>query len=86
MKKEEKFSQPASVKVEEAVTTHQHGIFTIIENKEKFMVAIQRYLVSSKKFKTLQEAKTYCNSKPWELIVNVTCLTVKLMQENEESK
>lgn len=61
-------------------------MFAVMKNKEtnKFTLLVGKYKVSNKEFASIDEANEYVNSKPYELIVNVSCLICKLT--NEEKK
>ena len=87
MKNEEKYSQKAKVKnVQEnkPLQIVQHELFNIIKGPQGYFLAVQNKIVSSKTFKSVEEAKKYINSKPWELLVNVSCICFDIMNENKE--
>ena len=52
----------------------------------KFMIGACGQFVSKKEFKTLENAEKYIATRPWELIINLNYITIKLIQEHEESK
>lgn len=56
-------------------------VVEVAENK--FLIGAFGMIVSSKEFETLQDAEDYINSKPWELIINLSTLAFKKLQEYE---
>lgn len=86
MNNQEKFTNEVTIKDQKKINTYKRGIFTIAENENKFYVLVQNYVVSEKTFDKLNDAERYINSKPWELIINVTSLTQKLVQQHEKSQ
>lgn len=86
MTTQEKFSKQVEIKNKKTITTHKFGIFTIAEKEEKFFVLVRNYVVSAKEFDTLKQAQNYIKSKPWELIINVSCLMQKLIKDNEKAQ
>lgn len=86
MNPQEKYSNEVTVKNQTKINTYKRGIFTIAEKDGKFHILVQNYIVSEKTFDKLEKAEKYINSKPWELIINVTSLTLKLVQQHEKSK
>lgn len=67
---------------EQKQTITQHDVFAIVE-KEKTFIAIGNTIISEKTFKNTEEAISYINSKPYELIINTCCY---IMQLNNEKK
>lgn len=86
MNNQEKFTNEVTIKDQKKINTYKRGIFTIAENENKFYVLVQNYVVSEKTFDKLKDAERYIKSKPWELIINVTSLTQKLVQQHEKSQ
>lgn len=86
MKPQDKFTKEVEVKNAKTISTYKRGIFTIAEKDNKFHILVQNYIVSEKTFDTLKQAERYVASKPWELIINVTSLTQKLVQQHEKSQ
>lgn len=73
-KKKEEYKQKAVVQNEEVRKVHQHEtIFTIPEINGNFCICVGNKIISKQNFISLEEAKAYIDSKPWELIVNATC-------------
>lgn len=61
---------------------HQTKLFTYLEiEKEKFIICLGNTKVSELTFKTLKAAQDYVHRKPWELIINVMCLTTEKIVE-----
>lgn len=85
MNTKETYTQEAVIKSQSNITTTKRGIFTIAQKDGKYYILVQNYIVSEKTFDTFKQAERYMNSKPWELIINVTSLTQKLIKENEKS-
>lgn len=57
--------------------------------ERKFTICIGKTRISSKEFKTFKEAKTYVESKPYELIINSACFCMETSQkikQNETNK
>lgn len=59
-------------------------LFSFAKTQEGIVILVGKYRVSSKTFKTFEEAEAYVNSKPYELIINLSVLFNKF--ENENSK
>lgn len=55
------------------------------EEKQFRIGACSQYM-SEKVFDTKKDAESYIDSKPWELIINLNFLTIKLYNENEKTK
>lgn len=85
MNPNETYTNEVEVKNQKTISTHKRGIFTIAEKDDKFYILVQNYVVSEKTFDTLKQADNYIKSKPWELIINVTSLTQKIIKQNEKS-
>lgn len=61
-------------KTKQAKIENYETIFTLVEiEKGKIKIAVTNKIISAKEFKTMKEAKSYIDSKPWELIINATC-------------
>lgn len=50
------------------------NIFQVANVQGRYMIAVMDKIVTKKSFETQEEAIEYIDSKPWELIINVTCL------------
>lgn len=59
----------------------QEDIFLIVRNDKKYLIAITNQIVSRKQFETVEEAREYIQSKPWELILNATAVMMKHLEE-----
>lgn len=72
-------------KVTEIVTNQveQEEMFLIINRDGKYMIALTNQIVSKKQFETLEEAREYINSKPWELILNTAAVMAKFATTEE---
>lgn len=76
--------QQADIKVSELNKTHQKDIFLIVEHNGVYLIALTNQIVSKQQFNTLEEAETYVDSKPWELILNATAVMMTII--NNENK
>lgn len=74
-------------------TVHQSKTFPFViveqtttqdeESTTKFSIAVNNQIVSEKTFSTIEQAEKYIKSRPWDLIINLMGLTIKIMKENE---
>lgn len=86
-KKKENYGKVPHVEVENTTKTEQYEtIFTLVERKEGVKIAVADKLISKLNFTNLEEAKQYIDSKPWELIVNATCLLYDLTKNVKNNK
>lgn len=60
------------------------GIFDIVENGGNFYIGVAGKLVTPKNFSNAEEARIYIDSKPWDLIINVSCLCMDLSKTNKK--
>lgn len=63
---------------------HQYGLFNIVDHDGEFLVAVGNQIVSRVKCNSLMQAQSYIDSKPWEVIFNISAMFAKL--NNEQSK
>lgn len=78
--------QKPIVSEENFTKVHVHEkIFQIVENKGSFVIAVANKIVTTNNFATLDEAKAYIDSKPWELVINVTCLIYDMGQKKKKN-
>lgn len=94
----EQLKKTSKVKKTESTTVHNSKVkpFQIVqvtttneetqEETSKFMIGACGQFVSEKEFKSLENAEKYIATRPWELIINLNYITIKLIQEHEESK
>lgn len=61
-------------------------LFSFAKTKEGILILVGKFRVSSKTFKSFEEAEAYVNSKPYELIINLSVLFNKFENENKETK
>ena len=67
--------QTPIVKNDELTKVHHfEEIFSIVEHNGTFQIAVGNKLVDEQKFTSLKAAQDYISSKPWKLLINVTCL------------
>ena len=88
----------SKVKKTESTTVHDSKVepFQIVQvtttNEEtkkettKYMIGVCGQFVSKKEFKSMESAEIYIARKPWELIINLNYVTIKMVQEYEKSK
>lgn len=77
---------------EQLITTEKYEIFTIVEDITEGIdvkIVLGNYMVKNG-FESIENAKAYIDSKPWELISAVTSIytmyTIKQINENENEK
>ena len=64
-----------------------HELFTLVKNDDGVKIAVGNYQISKKTFPTWADAEKYIAQKPYEILVNATCLFTHLqMKENEKFK
>lgn len=83
-KKEKEFKNEPEVKITEQVQTEKYLVFDLVTRNGEVYICITNYILSQSKFKNIEEAKAYIDSKPWELIVNASCCLMEL--SNKQSK
>lgn len=75
-------------KIEEFKTNQveQEDLFLIVNKDGKYLIALTNKIVSKQQFNTLEEARNYVQSKPWELILNATAVMMNYLQKPEDIK
>lgn len=71
------------VKVTESNVTKFADIFDIVKHQGNFFIGVAGKLVSAKSFATKEEAEQFIAEKPWELIINVSCLMYDLSKKTK---
>lgn len=61
-------------------------MFTLVKNKNGVRIAIGNYQIAKKVFANWADAEAYIAKKPYEILVNVTCLFSQMHIKNENSK
>lgn len=61
-------------------------LFALAKTEEGVIILVGKFRVSRKAFKTFEEADEYIKARPYEILINVTALMVKLNQEDEKQK
>lgn len=61
-------------------------IFTLVKSKNGVKIAIGNYQVSKNVFTSFEQAEKYIASKPYEILINVTCLFTEMRMKNENTK
>lgn len=80
MTKETKMVVKSTEKKQPQVEIYE-DIFAIVEIQGNYGIGIAGKMVVNRPFATKEEAKAYIDSKPWELIINATCLIYDLGKE-----
>ena len=62
------------------------SMFTLVKKDEKVKIAIGNYQVSKKEFDTFNQADQYLATKPYEILINVTCLFAQKHLEEQFKK
>lgn len=92
--KQEQVTMPTKATESTTIYESKHFPFQIVEittsknNKEKktFKIGMCGQFVSEKTFTELDKAEKYISSRPWELITNMVCVTIKNAIEYERSQ
>lgn len=61
-------------------------LFGLAKTEEGVIILVGKFRVSRKAFKTFEEADEYIKTRPYEILINVTTLMVKLNQEEEKQQ
>lgn len=61
-------------------------IFAIVPKNGVFLIGVGGQIMTPKTFATPEEAKSYIDQKPWELIVNTTCMIYDLSKSVKNNK
>ena len=61
-------------------------LFNFVLHEEKYRITVGNQVVSSKKFDTLEQAETYANQKPWELISNLQVIVANIVWKQNHEK
>lgn len=81
------YTQPTRLENIEIQEVNVEEIFGIVKNGNHYLITVTNQIVSRRTFATVDEAKDYIKSKPWELILNTTAVMwAKLEQEKQQSK
>lgn len=69
------------------VVTEHENIFTILQiindDKKMYKIAVGDAIISNNEFTSVKDAKNYIDSKPYEILVNLICLTNERMKNYE---
>ena len=60
--------------------------FAIIKKDEKYIITIGRNVATDKKFKSLEEAENYIETKPYELIFTLVYTAMNMYKETIETE
>lgn len=84
--KDQIYGVKPKIKVVETNKTEQYEeFFKLVTSNKLTRIACGNAIVSRLQFKSVKEAKSYIDSKPWELIINVTAYINDLLKK-EQSK
>lgn len=61
-------------------------LFAFAKTEKGIIILIGKFKVSSKTFKNFEDAEEYLKSKPYEILINVTMLMLKLQENEKETK
>lgn len=86
MAKEKVFGVKPKVEVKETSQVELYGMFTLVTRSKKTQIAVTNKIVSREEFESVEAAKAYVDSKPWELIVNATLVVMDLTNEERQNK
>lgn len=78
-----------TIKNDKSIKLVKHDIFTLVKGEDKkVQIVIGDALITERKFSSFKYAKEFIDSKPYELIMNIACLSVELMLkfQNDEKK
>lgn len=81
-KKEKEFTNIPIVKVNDQVTSEQHEVFRLVTQDGKTYVTIDKYMMTKQPFDSVEAAKQYIDSKPWQLIINAACCIQELSNQS----
>lgn len=84
-KKETEYSSTPIVRATEEVVSEKYEVFMIITQNGKSFIAIDRYIMSQKSFDSVEDAKVYIDSKPYELIINAACCLMEMSNHNKQN-
>lgn len=59
-------------------------LFQLVKTDNGIIIVVGNHKVSTKTFKEFKDAEEYISKKPYELLINVTCLMLKFSQEHEK--
>lgn len=86
MAKKEDYSQEAKVTNIEVNEQNYEDVFLIVKNANHYLIALTNQIVSKQQFASVEEAKAYIQSKPWELIFNATAVMMAMLNKQNEKK
>lgn len=60
-------------------------LFNLVKTQDGIVICCGKFKVSTRKFKTYKQADEYIAQKPYEILINVSVLMVKLNQDEKET-
>ena len=80
--------QNQEIQLQDEVTTRVHDVkyapFKVLQQDDTFKIILGNSIVSERTFKKKEDAIKYINSKPYELITNLICITLELKEQYEK--
>ena len=61
-------------------------IFRLVKDKEGVKITCGNYLISKKVFKSFNKAEEYIAKKPYEIIINCTCLFAEMHMKDQKQE
>lgn len=61
--------------------TAQHDVFTLIKVNDKVKIALGNTQITPEEFETIEDAKKFIDSKPYQLIINASCFVYEMTQK-----
>lgn len=61
-------------------------IFRLVKDKNGVKITCGNYLVSKKVFKSFNEAEDYLRQRPYEILINCTCLFAEMHMKNQNQE
>lgn len=61
-------------------------LFNLVKTEKGIIICCGKFRVSTKTFKTYKQADEYLAQKPYEILINVAVLMVKLNSDEYETK
>lgn len=80
--------QEKEMQLQDEVITKVHDVkyapFKVLQQNDTFKIILGNSIVSERTFNNKVDAIKYINSKPYELITNLICITLELKEQYEK--
>lgn len=86
MEEKKEYTQKTELKEVTVNQVEVEDMFLIVNKDGKYLIALTNKIVSKEQFNTLEEAKKYIASKPWELILNTAAVMAQFVNKPEDIK